>query len=77
MDQQQVVAELLMVQYLYRHTSYNQMCQADMKQVANYCKARFPNISWRELWPDIRDYMIPAIKLEALLRCDVPCPGGP
>ena len=63
-----VVREIVSVQFLFNESCYNQLCQQDMKQVAAHYHERYPHVSWRQLWTIVRSHMIPCAKLEAADR---------
>lgn len=80
MTRAQVVSEIVVIQHLYGRTSYNELLQKDMKEVAAAFKVQYPHIKWRDLWHIVREHMIPIIKLEAVARASahgVELPSSP
>lgn len=63
-----VVKEMRTVQFLYNATPYNDLCQSDMKRVAEHMKQRYPNVSWKAVWALVRETMVPFMKIEAVRR---------
>lgn len=64
----EAAGEMAAAQFIHSHTCYGERCQNELRVYANAMHAAFPHIPWSKIWEIVRRYMVPVIKLDALLE---------
>ena len=61
-----VAHEILCTNFLFQNTDYDDLCQIELKKMANAMKAQY-GLSWTRTWSIVREFGVPALKMRALL----------
>ncbi len=71
---EEVIEELAFIQWLSKHTNYQQASENGLRQIANSFKEKYPDINWTTIWTYVRQFGPDLFKYLVVEQCSAGVP---
>lgn len=71
---EEVIEELAFIQWLSKHTNYQQSSETGLRDIANSFKEKYPDINWTTIWTHVRQFGPDLFKYLVVEKCSAGVP---
>ena len=71
---EEVIEEIAFIQWISKHTNYQQISEEGLRQIANEFKEKYPDISWTTIWTYVRRFGPDLFKYLVVENCKAGVP---